>query len=102
MNIQQSTLHLSDDFDTNYGITNKGMARACQDKNFQNNFKLLAAQEIIKFNQNLEGPKSKYQNNLTFENMQPMINLDLDKGKQPLEFSNTKIKHVRSHQELTI
>lgn len=31
-----------------------------------------------------------------------MINLDLDKGKKPLEFSNTKITPIRSHQDSTI
>ena len=31
-----------------------------------------------------------------------MINLDLDKGKKPLEFSNTIMALIRSHQELAI
>ena len=31
-----------------------------------------------------------------------MINLELDKGKQPLEFSNTMMAPIRSHQESTI
>lgn len=31
-----------------------------------------------------------------------MINLDLDKGKKTLEFSNMKITPMRSHQESTI
>jgi len=31
-----------------------------------------------------------------------MINLDLDKGKQSLEFSNTMMTPIRSHQESTI
>ena len=57
------------------------MARACQDKTFRKNFKLLAAQEIANFNPKLEGPKSKHQKNSTLKNIQPMINLDLDKGK---------------------
>ena len=62
-NIHQGTLHLSDNSDTNNGITNKEVARAFQDKTFQKNFKLLVAQEIVKFNQNLEGSKSKFQDN---------------------------------------
>ncbi|MDF3686451.1 hypothetical protein, partial [Enterobacter hormaechei] len=49
------------------------MARACEDKSFCKNFKLLAAQEIVKFNPNVEGPKSKHQTNSTIENIQPMI-----------------------------
>lgn len=45
-NLQQGTVHLSDDSesDTDYGITDEEMARACQDKTFRKNFKLLAAQ----------------------------------------------------------
>ena len=78
------------------------MARACQDKFFCKNFKHLATKEIVKFNPNLEGPRSKNQTNTTIENIQPMINLDLDKGKQPLEFSNTIMAPIRSHQEPTI
>jgi hypothetical protein len=101
-NIQQGIVHLSDDSDTDYGITDEEMARACQDKSFRKNFKRLAAQEIVKFNPNLEGPRSKNQTNTTIENIQPMINLDLDKGKQPLEFSNTIMAPIRSHQEPTI
>ena len=41
----------------------------------------MAAQEIVKFNPNVEGPKSKNQTNTTIENIQPMINLELEKGK---------------------
>ena len=100
--IQQGTIHLSDHSDTDYGITNEEMARACQDKSFCKNFKLLVAQEIVKFNPNLEGPKSKHQTNSTLKNIQPMINLDLYKGKKPLEFSNTMMAPIRSHQESTI
>ena len=57
--IQPGIVHLSDDSNTDYGITDEEMARACQDKNFHKNFKLMAAQEIVKFNPNVEGPKSK-------------------------------------------
>ena len=39
----QGTVHLSDDSDNDYGITDEEMARAFQDKTFQNNFKLLEA-----------------------------------------------------------
>lgn len=78
------------------------MAKVCQDKTFQNKFKLLVAQEIVKFNNNLEGPKSKIQDNPTFKSMQPMINLYLDKGKQPLEFSTIKVTPKRPHQDSTI
>lgn len=60
-NIQKGIVHLSDDYDIDYGISDEEMARDCQDRTFQNNFKFLAAQEIIKFNPNLEGPKSKHQ-----------------------------------------
>jgi len=101
-NIQQGIVHLSDDSDTDYGITNEEMARAFQDKSFRKNFKCIVAQEIVKFNPNLEGPKSKNQTNTTIEKIQPMINLDLDKGKQPLEFSNAIMAPIRSHQEPTI
>ena len=31
-----------------------------------------------------------------------MINLDLDKGKKPLEFSNAIMEPIRSHQESSI
>ena len=78
------------------------MARACQDKNFHKNFKCLATQEIVKFNAHVEGPKSKNQTDTTIETIQTMINLDLDKGKQPLEFSNAIIPPIRSHQESSI
>jgi hypothetical protein len=101
-NKQQGTIHLSDDFGTNYDITDEEMARACQDNTFRKNFKHLAAQEIVKFNPNLEKPKSKHQTNPTIENIQPMINLDLDKGKKPLDFPNTIMAPIRSHQESTI
>ena len=40
--IKKGTIHLSDDSNTNYGITDEEMAKACQDKNFHKNFKLLA------------------------------------------------------------
>lgn len=83
---QQGNIPLSDDSNNDYDITNEEMTRACQDKTFQNNFKLLAAQEIVKFNPNLEGTKSKHQTNSTLQNVQPMINLDLEKTKQPFEF----------------
>jgi hypothetical protein len=62
----------------------------------------LATQEIFKFNPHLEGPKSKHQNNPTLENIKPMINLDLEKGEKPLEFSNTHMTPIRSHEESTI
>ena len=78
------------------------MARAFQDKAFCENFKLLAAQEIVKFHPHLEQPKSKNQTNSTIEITQPMINLDLDKGKQPLGFPTAIMEPMRSHQESTI
>ena len=66
-NTQQGTIYLSDDSNTNYGITDEEMARACQDKKNCKNFQLLAAQEIVKFNPNVEEPKSKNQTNTTIE-----------------------------------
>ena len=56
----------------------------------------------MKFNTNLEGPKSKSHDNSTSKNMQPMVNLDIDKGKQPLELSTIKAKPKIPHQESTI
>ena len=56
----------------------------------------------MKFNTNFEGPKSKVQDNPIFGDMQPMINLDLDKGKQPLEFSTTRVTPKIIHQDSTI
>ena len=77
--IQQGIVHLSDESNTNYGIANEKMARTCQDKKNCKNFKLLVAQEIVKFNPNVEGPKSKDQTNTKIKNTQPMINFNLDK-----------------------
>jgi len=85
-NTHQGVVHLSEDSTTDYGIIDEEMARACQDKKICKNFKLLVAQEIVKFNPNLEGPKSKNQTNTTIENIQSMINLDLDKEKKKFEF----------------
>ena len=83
-------MHLSNDFDIEYG-SDEEMAKACQDKNFDKNFKLLAAQEIVKFNANLEEPSSQVQNYPTFENAQLMISLDSNKGKEPFYCLNTII-----------
>ena len=47
-------MHLSDDSNMEYGIYDEEMARACWNKTFFKNFKHLAAQEIVKFNANLE------------------------------------------------
>ena len=57
---------------------------------------------MVKFNPNLEWPKSKVQDNPTFGIMQPMINLDLDKGKQSLDFSTTKVTPKRIHHDSSI
>ncbi len=80
-NIQQGTIYLSDDSNTNYGIIDEEMARACQDKFFCKNFKCLAAQEIVKFNPNLEGPKSKNQTNTTIEKHTTHDKFGLRQGK---------------------
>lgn len=94
-------MYLRDNFDIEYGVTDEEMEKACQDKNFRKNFKLFAAQEIAKFSADLEGPRSQVQNYSTFETVQPMINLDLNKGKQPFNCSNMMIPPSISHQEST-
>lgn len=50
----------------------------------------------------MKGPKYKYQDNSTFENIQPMINFDLDKGKQYLELLTTKVTPKKLYKESTI
>jgi hypothetical protein len=60
--LQQGMVHLSDDSDIEYGVTDEEMAKDFQDKNFRKNFHLLTAQEIVKFNANLEERSSQVQN----------------------------------------
>ena len=74
-------MNLSDDFDMEYGIFDGEMAMPFQNKTFHNNFKHLGAQEIVKFNANLEEQNPQVQNYSTLENMPSMINLDSNKGK---------------------
>lgn len=84
--LPQAIVHLSDDSNTKYGISNEEMARACQNKAFHKNFKHLAAREIVKFN-----TSSQVQIYSTSDNMPPMINFDSHKGKEPLDHLTTSL-----------
>ena len=84
--LPHTIVHLSDDSDIEYGISNEEMARACQNKTFRKNFKHLAAQEIVKFNTH-----SQVQSYPTVDNMPPMINFDSNKGKQSLYHFHTSL-----------
>ena len=65
--LQQAIVHLSDDSDMKFGISDEEMARAYQRKTFLKNFKLLAAQEIVKFNTDLEDPSLRFKTILYLE-----------------------------------
>ena len=82
--IEQAIVHLSDYSDIEYGISDEEIARGCLNKTFHKHFKHLVAQEIVKFNTNMEEQNSKVQNYSMSDNMPPMVNLDSNKRERTI------------------